>query len=595
MKARFNLLGMLLFLLIACTVATPLMAQETPYDPELERLEKKLPELSGQAKLDTLVFLVQKTALRYPEKGRYFLKVTEEEAKKEGNSRIQAFAKGKWVEIYAYQLNTDSILAAAAAAEEFCRKHEQYKALFTTQQIVVQWHAFKGEYAEAVRKAKELYNDAKAVNNNLGIATACAAMGNVYFSMKITDEAVRYYKEALVHLKHEPESRILPLNLLSTIINLHYSESMKEEAKLYADTLEMRINECASNNASLDLNTFRFKLEITRANIYLDAEKPQEAYPHIVKAESLAGLRPPEEYELNSTKALYHKHLNEHQAAVKYSEKAIEYLREQEITDLQAFIHYTGHAETLTALNKHKEAIACYDEAAQIIMTNYREDFYSQINQLRTMYELDKLELQAEKNRLQLSITHNKFIAAAIASILLLVIVMIVMHYMQRIRKKNIGLVQRIRQQDLLEEEIAKQQEELDKLRLTHTPQEPGETDKNPIQEEEALIIKMKQLIKENPVYTNATINRKTLAEMLGTNENYLRTAIKEQLGYTFNEYMNELRLNHAKRLLASTSNDTIEEIAAASGFNTRSTLYRKFREKYEVSPDEYRKLIKQV
>lgn len=167
---------------------------------------------------------------------------------------------------------------------------------------------------------------------------------------------------------------------------------------------------------------------------------------------------------------------------------------------------------------------------------------------------------------------------------------------MRRISKKNLGLVQRIREQDLLEEKLSEQREKLDKLRMLHITEEPETYNETAVSQEEVLIIKLKNFLKDNPVYIDPGINRKSLADMLGTNENYIRTAIKEQLGYTFNEYMNELRLNHAKKLLATSSDEcTIEEIAIASGFNSRSTLYRKFREKYDITPDEYRKFIKRM
>lgn len=120
---------------------TPLFAQDNTYDKELERLEKKLPELSGQDKLDTLNYLVQHTAFNFPNKGRFFLKELEQEAIRQNNIRYQAFVKKKMVEIYFYQFDTDSIFQAAAIAEDFARQHQRTKDIFAVQQIVIQRYA----------------------------------------------------------------------------------------------------------------------------------------------------------------------------------------------------------------------------------------------------------------------------------------------------------------------------------------------------------------------------------------------------------------------------------------------------------------------
>ena len=89
-------------LLFSSILNIPLLAQNNTYDKELERLERKLPELSGDSKIDTLYYLVQHTVLIFPDKGRRFLKELEEEAIKQNNISYQAFAKKKMVEVYFY-------------------------------------------------------------------------------------------------------------------------------------------------------------------------------------------------------------------------------------------------------------------------------------------------------------------------------------------------------------------------------------------------------------------------------------------------------------------------------------------------------------
>lgn len=576
----------------------PLLAQENTYDKELERLEKKLPELSGEDKIDTLFYLAQCTALNFPNKGRFFLKALEKEAIKQNNISKQAFVKKKMVEIYFYQFDTDSIFIAAAIAEDFAHKNQRPKDIFEIRQILIQRYTVQGEYAKAIKTGQNLYDMAKELGDYYGMAMATAGIANNYNAMGLENDALKHYIESLNLLKKaDGEHNMLYLNLYRMILHCYSTKVDYENTILYADTLRMKIEECANKRVSFDLHPFRLMLECNLASAYLDQKNTQKAYLHITKMDSLYKLKsyPTIAYNLNSSKANYYMLTKQYKTSLTYFKEAVDYLKEQELTDLQAFKHYTDYAYSLLMLKNYEEAAKLYEEAAKLVKENFQEDMYAQLNQLRVMYDLDKLEMQAEKDKLQLSATRNKLIAFTLTTILLLAIVLIVMYNMRRIRKKNIGLVQRIREHDLLEEELSKQREELDKLRILQVSQEP-EIHNDATPKEEDLISKLKSFLKDNPVYLDPEINRKSLAEMIGTNENYIRIAIKEQLGYTFNEYMNELRLNHAKKLLATSANEcTIEEIATASGFNSRSTLYRKFREKYEITPDEYRKLIKHI
>ncbi len=52
------------------------------------------------------------------------------------------------------------------------------------------------------------------------------------------------------------------------------------------------------------------------------------------------------------------------------------------------------------------------------------------------------------------------------------------------------------------------------------------------------------------------------------------------------------MRLEHARELLSLPNTElTIEAIAIDSGFGSRNTFYRLFREKYGLTPVEFRKL----
>jgi AraC-like DNA-binding protein len=68
----------------------------------------------------------------------------------------------------------------------------------------------------------------------------------------------------------------------------------------------------------------------------------------------------------------------------------------------------------------------------------------------------------------------------------------------------------------------------------------------------------------------------------------------KKLAGKTFKEYLCESRLEYSVKQLLS-SDMTVDEIFASSGFTSRGEFFRKFEEKYGVTPAQYRKNQKSV
>ena len=100
----------------------------------------------------------------------------------------------------------------------------------------------------------------------------------------------------------------------------------------------------------------------------------------------------------------------------------------------------------------------------------------------------------------------------------------------------------------------------------------------------------LRKLMDEEMVFTQHGLNRKTLSIMLNTNEKYLHDLIKEVTGIPCSEYINSLRLDHARLMLEDANSKlTIEAIADQSGFSSRKTFYRQFNKRYRTTPAQYR------
>ncbi|WP_179281635.1 AraC family transcriptional regulator [Paenibacillus sp. VTT E-133280] len=81
----------------------------------------------------------------------------------------------------------------------------------------------------------------------------------------------------------------------------------------------------------------------------------------------------------------------------------------------------------------------------------------------------------------------------------------------------------------------------------------------------------------------------KDLAARFNFNPNYLSNLLKKSTGKTFGELVQEHRMAYAALLLAN-SDRPIGDIAGECGYESLSFFYKKFSERYEVTPLLYRK-----
>jgi len=81
------------------------------------------------------------------------------------------------------------------------------------------------------------------------------------------------------------------------------------------------------------------------------------------------------------------------------------------------------------------------------------------------------------------------------------------------------------------------------------------------------------------------------LSEAFGYHKDYLSKMFNACVGCGFNHYVNVLRARYAHKLLKETGK-SLEEILAASGFQSMKTFRRAFSEHYGITPYEYRRSL---
>lgn len=87
-------------------------------------------------------------------------------------------------------------------------------------------------------------------------------------------------------------------------------------------------------------------------------------------------------------------------------------------------------------------------------------------------------------------------------------------------------------------------------------------------------------------------VSIKHISQLMPLSSSQLNRRVKEARGTTISEFVMQIRLNEAKRLLAMPSKYTINDVARMCGFADTSHMGHAFRRKTGISPTKYQESL---
>ncbi len=102
---------------------------------------------------------------------------------------------------------------------------------------------------------------------------------------------------------------------------------------------------------------------------------------------------------------------------------------------------------------------------------------------------------------------------------------------------------------------------------------------------------KLGSYLHKDETFLSPNLNRTTLSSALKVNEKTLCRSVGVcSSGETLGQYIEKLRMTHARKLLQRYHNYSIDAIISECGFSSRSTFYRLFFKHYGCSPNSFRR-----
>jgi AraC-like DNA-binding protein len=108
--------------------------------------------------------------------------------------------------------------------------------------------------------------------------------------------------------------------------------------------------------------------------------------------------------------------------------------------------------------------------------------------------------------------------------------------------------------------------------------------------EADKLIDKLSAIMRTKALFKNPDVKLKDLADELNISKHHLSQLLNDNLGKSFAQYINEFRIEEAKRLLLENEQFTLEAIGFEAGFSSRSTFYATFKKIIGQTPAEFKK-----
>jgi AraC-like DNA-binding protein len=555
-------------------------ANENVLPQNVDSLYNSIQTLDVKAKMDAYTQLIR---LSYSNPDTAFrLKIINEfieQAKQQKNLEKESYARMQKLDFY-YYYNIPLFNENYESFMSFTKENrfwEYYFYIFSLKISILQQNR-KSE--QAIAETENMHNFAQKTNNNMGLGMTTYVFGKIYGDMNRYQQAEKYFSQSINFFQKVPSTVDQIMAYKALLFVLKKEKKYSEMESILPKWEKLR----AERDKQLGFAELagHFYIDIEYAVLYTNLKqygKAQQYFDNI--ANYLNELSPVHERQYKNSLMELYKAEGKYDKAVAIADSLLaHYQQSGNANDALNAIYYKSLL--LGKMGRGKEAAELFEQYVQAKDSIDEKLINAKLDELCTQYDVDKLTL--EKQRQQ-----QLIIAAGIVLLLFVILIIMLIINANKIQLKNRSIVAQILERDRKISELEKINGQDNSVVAEKNVEQDTLTKENSYLK---LFRRIEQHLKNTQNYTDENLNRKKLARELNTNEEYIREAVKECAGTTFNDYLNVWRLQYARNLLAQKeNNDTLENIAFACGFQSRQTLHRLFVQQYGLSPGEFRKI----
>ena len=496
---------------------------------------------------------------------------------KENEPEIDCYLKLSSLYIVTSDYGKAVIFANKVKNNNFSDKSQLSKAY----SILSAAYRYFGNYPEALKFIEISMKLCESVNDTLMIAENCNNLAIIYAMNNNNEKSLEYYKKSL-SLYFKINNKLAIAKILNNIGVNYTDQNQEDSAFFYFDK---------SYNYSISINN-SYCLALSSLNLgqyYMRMKKYEESEKYIIT--SIEYCKKINNNSLLSASYLVYSEMfdekNEINKSIENCEKALNYAQisnsATETSDAYLYLakYYARNKDFKNAFENINFHITLYDSIFNIDKTKVIEN-------ITTVYETEKKEQQiklmsANENIKNIELSKKQTTIVILLGSLFLTIFFI--GILTIVVKKLQSAYKNLVRKNL---EILKS-ENIEEKHLIRNGAIADFTEK-----ENQILSELEILIIEKVIFFDETLSLEELAKKLNTNRSVLSKIINTKYNTNFNNFINELRVKEACKLIELKKHETItlEAIAKQVGFHSRVTFTNSFKKVTGVPPSFYAKSL---
>lgn len=296
---------------------------------------------------------------------------------------------------YTQNITADSIILWEKELEPQLEKDKQYSTLFHLKQLVSGAYAIRGDITIAVDKAHIMYEKAKEMDYDKGIALSLRAIGDAYLSANMRQQAIDFYIEAFNVLNTLEGADHLKIHISPNLILTLLKIRETDKALVYLKQLEVLFDKYPTTSTL-------FYVSICRAYYYVVTNQPDKALIYITEATKANSEHdyPYMRFVLDYLYASYYKQNKQYDRALEKYGNLIKEINPAYSPNQHIQLNLQ-QAQLLSKLGQTDQACLIYQTANVLQDSLDNLSYVRQINELRTIYQIDQMEIQNQQERNQ--------------------------------------------------------------------------------------------------------------------------------------------------------------------------------------------------
>lgn len=328
--------------------------------------------------------------------------------------------------IYSAPMQKDDFLGLCQQMENQARISNNYEDLFLIQQIVVNSYCLNGDVGLAVNKAQKMYEEAKKLYSEVGLALSIQAIGDTHMHSTQYKQAIEAFNEASTMMQGI-DNNLIKVRLL--IQQMHASMLLEDATNLQRyliDTRKLldRIEIHNKNDYAFYLQCFQAFYDITME----DKALARLSFKGVAQMQAAHHL-PVDLFYFLGTR--YYNLIGDYDKALAYCDSALlQVNNKNKLNEYKNLI--IVKADLLAKKNEKTEACAMYQKAQHLSDSLNMIRYAKQVDSLRVNYWVDQIELENKA-------MNNRFLAWSVISAFLILGFVLCLIYVAR--KKNKRLI----------------------------------------------------------------------------------------------------------------------------------------------------------